>query len=37
MDNTRLPKHALNTNLEEGEIEDKTGNGGNMSMPEDVK
>ena len=35
MDNTRLPKHALN--LEEEEIVDALGNDGNASMPEQVK
>jgi len=32
MDNTRLPKHALN--YEEEEIVDALGNDGNASMPE---
>jgi len=34
MDNTRLPKHALNYNLEEEEIVDAPGKDGNASMPE---
>jgi hypothetical protein len=37
MDNPRLPKHALNYNLEEEEIRDAPGNDGNASMPEQVK
>jgi hypothetical protein len=39
MDNTRLPKHALNEarNLEEEEIVDALGNDGNASLPEQVK
>ena len=37
MDKTRLPKHALATNLEEEEIVDALGNDGNASMPEQVK
>ena len=37
MDNTRLPKHALNINLEEEEIVDDLRNDGNASMPEQVK
>ena len=37
MDNTRLPKHALTTNLEEEEIVDAPGNDGNASIPETVK
>ena len=37
MDNTRLPKHALNYQPKEEEILDAPGNGGNASMPEQVK
>ena len=36
MDNTRLPKYALNINLEEEEIVDDLRNDGNASMPEQV-
>jgi len=36
-DNTRLPKHALNHKLEEGEIVDAPGNDGHASMPEKVE
>jgi hypothetical protein len=36
MDNTRLLKHALTTNLGEEEIVDSPGNDGNASMPEQV-
>ena len=37
MDNTRLPKHASTTNIEEEETVDATGNDGNASIPEQVK
>ena len=37
MDNTRLPKHALNYKLEEEEIVDAPGNDGNVSLLEQVK
>jgi len=37
MDNTRLPTHALNYNLEEEETVDAPGNDGNASMSEQVK
>ena len=37
MDNTRLPKHVLNYNVEEEEIVDAPGKDGNASMPEHVK
>ena len=36
MDNTRLPKHALNYNLVEEEIVEDPGSDGNASMPEQV-
>jgi hypothetical protein len=36
-DNTRVPKHALTTNLEEEEIVDDPGNDGNASMPDQIK
>jgi hypothetical protein len=37
MDNTRLPKHALNYKLEEEDIVDAPGNDGKASMPEQFK
>jgi len=37
MDNTKLPKHALNYKPEEEEIVDAPGNGGNGSIPKQVK
>ena len=37
MDNTRLPKHALNYKPRGEEIVDAPGNDGNASMPEQVK
>jgi hypothetical protein len=37
MDNTRLPKHVLNYNLEEEENVDAPGNDGNASIPKQVK
>jgi hypothetical protein len=36
MDNTRLPKHALSTNLEQEKIVDTPENNENASMPEQV-
>ena len=36
MDNTRLPKHASTTNLEEEETVDDLGNDGNVSISEQV-
>jgi hypothetical protein len=37
MDNTRLPKHALNYKPRGEEIVDDPGKDGNASMPEQVK
>ena len=37
MDNTKLPKHAFNYDLEEEEIVDALGNDGNTSVPEQIK
>ena len=37
MDNTRLPKHASTTNIEEEETVDATGNDGNASILEQIK
>jgi len=37
MDNTRRPKHALSSNLEEEEIVDALANDGNVSMSEGFK
>jgi hypothetical protein len=37
LDNTRFPKHASTTNLEEKEIVDAPGNDGKASMPVQIK